>query len=369
MSGWEQNLFGRTLKTVLMTGVLVYSAPLTAAESFKFLAFGDMPYLAKDYALLAEPGLDKVPFPFGVFYGDMKSGGAECTNDLYLKNRDHIFGVTEKPVFAALGDNGWTDCDRFGGDELQKQMEVRAIMYDSAYLPEERITETAAWKVSRAQNYPEMAQWQYDNIKFATFHIVGTNNGRTEIDCHNPNNRLAVEAAALNAVDARDTANLAWLGHVFDEGGNTDSSPDAIVLVIQADVTGDIDTRKYVYAADYETKCPFKRNAPKYSREELAKLVPCNSENRSFCNPYATFLSALKHHAKRFQKPVLLIHGSTHAMCVQRSFLGLDNVTRFNGPGDGVSDLAFVSVEQGADTVKFDFSVHRTGERISTACS
>lgn len=360
----------RRIYGIAITVSVLIGAPRVAAfEPFKFLAFGDMPYAARDYALLVQPRLEDEIFSFAVFYGDMKSGGAECTTELYLKNRDHIFGVTNRPIFAALGDNGWTDCDRFGGYELEKQTEIRSVMYDADYLPERRLQNSDTWQIKRSQNFPEIAAWRYGSVQFATFHIVGTNNGRTEIDCHDPDNREKLEAAALDAVDARDTANLNWLDQVFKDTGNALGPAEAIVLVMQADVTGDIDDRKYVYAQDYEAKCPFKRNTPKFSRKELSALEPCNEENRTFCDPYALFFDALKHRAETFRKPVLVVHGSTYAMCVQQAFMGLDNLIRFNGPGDGVSDLAFVSLQDGAEGIEFGFTAHKTGNVISNSCS
>lgn len=347
---------------------LVVGSPLRAADAFKFLAFGDMPYNAKDYNLLKKPGLEDYSLPFAVFYGDMKGGGLKCDADLFIKNRDLIFSTIDQPVFTALGDNGWTDCDRFGDNELSKLSELRTVMYDPNFLPTSRGV-GGDWHIQTMPDYPEIMRWRHGNIQFSTLHIVGTNNGRTEINCHTPTDRQKTEKTALDIVDQRDAANIAWLNQVFDEAEFEGNEAEAVVLVMQADPYGDINSRKYVYAEDYKTKCTFNRNAPRFSVDELKALPPCDAENRVLCNPYTGFLSALKRKAEAFGKPVLLIHGSTHDVCVQKQFLGLEGVTRFNGPGDGVSDLAIVSVADGERGPEFEFHLKQEGTQITKACS
>ncbi len=291
-------------------------------KGFEFLTYGDMPYGKSQIAFLKQAKLKiaKRDIPFALFFGDMKSGGKRCSEKRYNANLDAIFSLTNKPVYLTLGDNDWTDCDRKDDDELEKLAEIRERAYANKYLPENRTNN----KITRHTEYPELVRFQYDNVYFSTLHIVGTDNGRGQI-------LVGDKDKALNAVAARDVVNAEWLDTSFGEA----ASSDAFVLFIHADTTDD------------------SRHLDKAN---------CTVDNPEECNPFGLFLNNLKTKAKAFNKPVLLVHGSTSDYCVQNGFMDTENLTRFNGAGDGVLDMSYVRW----DGESFGFSSFVTGKAVKT---
>ncbi len=161
------------------------------------------------------------------------------------------------------------------------------------------------WHIERQDpDYPENARWEYGNLQFVTLHIVGTDNGRHEILETDPPEK------ALDAVDARDGANLEWLDGAFNLAQQRYLK--GLVAVIHAD-PGEIEHREY------------------HNR-------PCSLAERVKCNPYLPFLRRLTEQADRFDKPVLLVHGNTSNFCIDEGFGGWQAVKlwRLNGPGDYV---------------------------------
>ena len=171
-------------------------------------------------------------------------------------------------------------------------------------------------------DYPENARWAYGGLQFVTLHIVGSDNGRHEILKTDPKEK------ALDAVDARDTANLEWLDAAFDQARQYDLG--GLIVVIHAD-PGEIEHREY-------------RNRP------------CSKTEPEDCNPYLPFLRRLTEQADRFDRPVLLVHGSTSSFCLDAGFGGWQAVKlwRLNGPGDYVVIDAAVVRFDAADRNPFE---------------
>ena len=298
---------GRALILALCLGFVSQGS-----SAFEFVAYGDIPYHESDYTFLRKSRdmLKTLPEPigFGVFYGDIVIARKPCTSELYERNAQAVFSVTDRPVFLTLGDNDWTDCDfEEGVDELKKLEEARKILFHETQLPEKRAANPAAWRIERNPDFPELARWQYQNVLFATLHMVGTENGRASIKGTDLN-------TAYREVSKRDDANLAWLERTFEMAAGS----DAVVFVIQADPI----------------------NNTHYGDAEA-----CSREILTNCNPFRMHLDALKSAAMALKKPVLLVHGSTKPFCIAPKYLDADNITRLNGPGDSVADLAIVRVE------------------------
>ena len=284
-----------------------------------FIALGDMPYGTDQEKSIEFIGdqIEAGNYPFVVHYGDVKAGEVACSNALLEARRDLIYGELGAPVIFTPGDNDWTDCDRKKNstsfDELDRLAKLRMLFFAPGHLPAD-----SSLRVARQDNddmdYPENARWQHGGVVFATLHIVGTDNGRAEI-------RLSKKDKALNEVDRRDTANLSWLNRAFAEAERTNAA--ALVLFMHAD--------------------PLElEHWPK------SKRTLCSRQRQEVCNPYLSFLQRLTEQADQFDKPVLLVHGSTAPFCLDSGFGGwrAPKLWRLNGPGDFVViDAAVVTVE------------------------
>ncbi len=298
----------RILGPLVAALILPIATDSLAAE---FVVLGDMPYGSGQVAKLDVIGakIRERGFPFAIHYGDVKGGGAPC--DLIPARRDLIYGLIPGHVFYTPGDNDWTDCDRPGAggyDELARLDLLRRIFFSQA-LPAE-----PEWRIARqTPDYPENARWVYGGLQFVTLHIVGTDNGRQEI-------LKSDVARALDAVDARDRANLTWLDAAFDDAA--EDGADGLVAVIHAD--------------------------PSDFRHRRYRDRPCTRDERTRCNPYLGFVQRLRERAARLDKPVLLVHGSTSAYCLDAEFGGAlaPKLWRLNGPGDfAVIDAAVVEFD------------------------
>ena len=314
---------GQLLGTILFTLNLPI-ANAFAADAIEFIVLGDMPYSSDQFESLKYIGyeIQAGGYPFVVHYGDVKSGREKCSDAVLMKSKKAIYGLLEGRVFYTPGDNDWTDCDREragGFDEMERLARLREIFYADRDLPS-----VPEWRIVRQEpDYRENAQWRYGGVEFVTLHIVGTDNGRRRI-------MRSDEQAALEAVDARDRANLAWLDEAFDKARR--DGAEALVAFIHGD-PNDIEHRD-------------------------RRSRPCTVQEPVLCNPYLTFLERLTRLADAFDKPVLLVHGSTNRFCLDTGFGGwrANRLWRLNGPGD------FVDID--AAVVRFDphsrtpFQVH-----------
>lgn len=325
-----------TILTLLTQGCVANSNAET-----KFIVLGDIPYGADQAQTLEShigPAIRDGGYPFVVHYGDIRAGYESC-DGLFPPNRDYkpttehqrdlIYGLLPGAVFYSPGDNDWTDCDRKGrGDALKSLKEVRSVFFTSA----NNLPNVSTWKVKRQDRYPENARWEYNDLLFATLHIVGSDNGRYEII---PEDDANVKAT-LDEVDARDEANRKWLDEAFSHAKT--GSIKALVLFMQAD-PGEIEPYRW---KDDEgiplTKEEFERK----------RQLPCSETVRVVCNAFLKFLHHLTDGANDLNKPVLLVHGSTNKFCLDKGFGGWQakKLWRLNGPGD------FVTID--AAVVRFD---------------
>ncbi len=281
------------------------------AGATEFVVMGDIPYGGYQVERLEAIG-DRIrerDFPFAIHYGDIKAGNAPC--DLIPERRDLIYGLLPGRVFYTPGDNDWTDCDRPGAgghDELVRLDLLRRIFFSQG-LPAH-----PEWRIARqVPDYPENARWAYGGLQFVTLHIVGTDNGRHEI-------LKSDVTRALDAVDARDRANILWLDAAFDEAA--ERGADGLVAIIHAD--------------------------PLDIRHGRYRDRPCTRDERIRCNPYFAFVRRLRERAGSLDKPVLLVHGSTGGFCLDKAFgeSRALKLWRLNGPGDfAVIDAAVVAFD------------------------
>ncbi len=195
----------RVTTTPLLASILFLALFIGVAlgDGVRFVVYGDMPYSTEEQAFLEGAAAEHIArdgkIAFVIALGDLGRPETACNDPWQLRQlamwRDR-FG---KPVFLTPGDNDWTDCDRDNvpnrGSELARLDAMRRIHFAEpppAIPPE--------WGYRAQPGQPENATWAYAGIRFATIHVVGTMNGRTEIGSDDP--KLAIALA-----DARDVAN------------------------------------------------------------------------------------------------------------------------------------------------------------------
>lgn len=298
-----------------LVGLLVLST-LLFAKPFSFIALGDTPYSSSEESTLKGEVIGAIKAfnpPFVAFYGDLKSGGESCTNELLRVRRDMVLGILPERVFYTPGDNEWTDCDRASlsipFSELERLSYLKELFFAKPLaLPN-------SWHYERQPNFVENARWMQEEIMFVTLHMVSTNNGRQDILKDDIQQALAM-------VNARDEANRVWLQSSFAKALKQNAK--ALVIITQADVS----------AADG------------------AGL--CTAQNPMACDAFMRFRQELRYEAKHFTrrgqkaKPVLLVHGDTNPYCMDSTFGGKSapNLWRLNAWGDFKSpaDATVISI-------------------------
>jgi hypothetical protein len=317
---------------------LASTVPASAQEHRRFLFIGDMPYyngrvnpITDDQFVWFEdivaPKIRKSGFEFLVHYGDFKSRGIPCSENVFRDNYSRITGLLPgKPVFYTPGDNDWTDCDD-PNDENPKREMVKAYselsrldLLRQIFFIEKPLKFSKEWQYERQPKYPENALWRAAKVQLATVHLVGTNNGRIDILMDDENKALA-------RVEARDQANRDWLNLVFDRASAPGNRADAVIITTQADVT------------------------------EPEGSGACTDTNPKNCDAFVGFISALISHAADFNKPVLLIHGDKFPYCLDKKFGGklASKLWRLNAGGDfkTVLDATVVTFDAKNDGTPF----------------
>lgn len=271
------------------------------AESIRFFAIGDMPYWASEMGPMKALMRDAVSrgAPFIVHLGDIKSGGAPCT-DTNLLEIAAVFRSISVPVVYTPGDNEWTDChrERAGAlDPLVRLRRVREVFYlDPGVLRRGELGGT-----DQGPDYPENFYFQRAGVMFAALHVVGSNNGF---------DRARADAAA--EFEARDAANRVFIRRTLEAARA--GGARALVLMMQADLK-------------------FDRRGPrgfKRLKEDLAGLMD------------------------EFAGPVLLLHGDTHRFEHDRPFSDprsgepIPRLVRVEVPGSPIVGGVWVTVDPDA---------------------
>lgn len=272
------------MKRLLLAAAGMLAACTAQAETFTFVALGDMPAgePAKVHgafrALISEINGRKPAFTIHI--GDTKSGTTLCS-DQALTEQLEFMNSFEGAVIFTPGDNDWTDCHsaRAGAfDPRERLAFIRETFFKSAVsLGKVPMTlERQADIAPQFETFVENARFSREGVQFVTAHVVGSNNG---FEIHDP--------AAATEFFARDKANIAWLAAAFDKALETGAK--GLVLAIHADM----------FQFDFNT----------LGRERHLRH-----------SGFGNFAELLVARANAFAKPVLLIHGDSHVFQVFRPY-------------------------------------------------
>lgn len=270
---------------------------LARAESFAFAAIGDVPYGPPEQLGRLITQINREAVAFTIHVGDIKSGGSRCTDEHFVAVRE-LFAQAEQPLIYTPGDNEWTDCHRRsngGYDPLERLQKIRELFFSTdESFGRRRITLSSQASQKAFRPFVENRRWSQQRVRFATVHLVGSNNN------------LQPELPSSSEFAAREAANLAWLRDTFAEARAQNDV--AIVLAMQADT--------------------FFGDSSGVTR----------------------WVDALAEEAARWGKPVLLVQGDTHIYRSDRPLRDargkvLANVQRIVVPGEQVADAVLIEVD------------------------
>lgn len=288
--------------------------------------WGDVPYSATQ----RETGvpnlirdLNRHPLAFTVHDGDIKAGGERCDNPIYAQAEGY-FNALSAPAMYTPGDNEWTDCDRPSNGPYvssERLAYIRSTMFDTPYSFGRRQIRLDV----QSPPYVENRRWQFDDVTYATLHVVGSNNNLGDV-APDP-----AEWAARNA------ATNEWMRQTFDKATARRSA--AVMLIIQANPGFDGFDPERAPVRDPRTLLP---------------------EDGFF-----SFLTELRREVIEFGRPVVLVHGDSHYFRVDKPLLDrngnrIEHFTRVETPGNnpqsGSNDVQWVKVTvDDKDPEVFDF--------------
>lgn len=259
-----------------------YSSYWAKPKKLSFAVVADAPYGdenvgAFDY-LIDDVNQDK-SIKFVMHGGDIKSGGAECTDER-LQARFDQYQKFKKPFIYTPGDNEWTDCHRTSNgayNPIERLDYLRDLFYPNPGYS----TGGKKMRLKNQSYYPGYEQFVENNlfkrskVIFSTIHVVGSNNNLrawsgidSEDSFENP------RADRLQEFLDREAASIAWLKETFAVAKRKNAR--GVFIMIHAN--------------------------PQFNLNET-------EDGRAGFN---AFLDELFAQTKDFAKPVLLVHGDSH---------------------------------------------------------
>ncbi len=291
---------------------------VAAPEQFSFVALGCMPYGAENFAayerLLTE--INRHRPAFTVHCGDTKKG-SEPPTEAFMKKVHAWFDSLDGAVIYTPGDNEWTDVHRknnnnpdgSANDPLVWLAKVRREYFATERSMGRAPIPLVTQRRDRGfEKFVENARWTRGGVVFATVHVVGSNN-----------NHQSEVPGAVAEFRERDAANAAWVKATFAEARATNAP--GVALFFQAE--------------------PFNGEAVEKAGRESG---------------FTLFLATVEKEAKKFDKPVLLVHADEHRYRLEPKLKfpngdKLDNVTRLETFGAGDIHAVKVTVDPSSTAV------------------
>lgn len=240
-------------------------------QPFSFALMGDMPY-SEDEAGPVAAMLTRIgnqPLAFVVHIGDIKSGYSPCSDELF-QQRLELFSTSRHPFIYTPGDNEWTDCRRWicgSYDPVERLNKLREIFYaDERSLGRRKLDLTRQSDDARFPAYRENVRWEMQHVLFVTINVPGGNNHLTAED--------------VDEYRQRSAANRQWLKEAFAMARGSEML--GVAIFFQAN-------------PQFERVLSMKQN-----------------------NGYRNLLVQLAQETMALKKPVLIGHGDTHRLQVNR---------------------------------------------------
>ena len=284
----------------LLAATLAFTAASALADSFRFMAIGDMPYHSPAQFDQLIQRINAQPVRFTVHVGDFKAGSTLC-DDLSFDKVYRQFMAFNQPLIYTPGDNEWTDCHRKnngGYDPLERLQKIRQRFFASeTSLGQQALKLELQSSSEEFHEFSENRRWSVKGVSFATIHMVGSNNN------------LQPELPSSREFGRRNAANIAWMRSTFASARA--NGHVAVVLAMQADTF--------------------------------------QHPGRPPESGVAEWVEAFREEAAAWGKPVLLIQGDTHQFKVDRPFEKTyppaSQVRRVVVPGEHISDAVLIEVD------------------------
>ena len=242
-------------------------------KAFSFVVLGDQPYDLPDDSIKFDrliAAVNRLKPAFTLHVGDIKSSRVPCSDAIFRQALAQL-QTFEGALVYTIGDNEWTDCHRKQAgsfDPRERLTMLRQLFFAN---PGQSLGKAPIAVTSQAQTMPafsvyvENVRFSKNDVLFASVHVPGSNNGFE-----------AQDPESAKEFFARDKANVAWIGAAFAEAEGTGAK--AVVLFMQAE----FDQSRFPNGA-----------------------MPRQSG-------FLQTLDAIEAGARRFGKPVLLVHGDEH---------------------------------------------------------
>jgi hypothetical protein len=325
----------KTIPTALLAATLTLSVTDAAfaqresrnpqgAGRFEFALIGDTPYASVPAFenVLAEINADR-QIRFVLHAGDIKTGSSPCSDALFL-DRAQRFSRFEAPFVLTPGDNEWTDCHRVAAGQyapLERLSRLRDMFYP---VPGVTLGQAPMRVETQAADplhgeFVENVRWQTQGVTFATIHVVGSSNGLAPFD---PASSVVRTPADDAEAVRRIAAAVAWIKAAYQDA--TASNSPGILFLFQANPA-------------------FEQAAGSPDRLGFDEVI-----------------AALVEGAVAFGRPVLLVHGDSHYMRMDKPVrsggAAIPNITRVETFGDRDNHWLRIVVDPNSDQV---FAVHQ----------
>lgn len=291
---------------------------------FEFALIGDTPYhdLAK-FGVMQDSINAAKNIAFVLHAGDIKTGSSECSDELFAA-RFALFNRFKAPLIFTPGDNEWTDCHRLTAGQyqpLERLAKLRRVFYSTPgqTLGAKPMTVETQAADPRYAEFVEHLRWTRRHVTFATLHMVGSHNGLNDFD---PNSTAKRTPADDAEVARRIAASVDWIRSTFAQAKALNSA--GVLFLFQADPN--------------------------------LEAAPGSAGRKGF----DAVLTALREEAMAFGKPVVLAHGDSHRMRVDKPLrlngTSIPNLMRVETFGDADYHWLRVVVEPKSPHV---FTVYR----------
>ncbi len=246
------------------------------AQPISFGLFGDTSYSQRERELLPElmAEMDSEDLAFVIHDGDIKSGGAVCSDETFLDILG-VFKASRHPLIFVPGDNEWTDCHRRNNgsyDPLERLDKLRALFFS-----DDRTLGLRQFELLRQSRdpafaaYRENVRWEAGGVVFVGLNLPGSDNNYDGTQRGSGPSKEFLQRSPVIAL---------WLKQAFARARTLQAA--GLMVVIQAN--------------------------PDFEAAAAGKAHP----------GYKDFLNQLQKETLTFAGQVVLVHGDSHQQQVNQ---------------------------------------------------